>query len=41
MEFASADPSVVKAIRQRYLLNEWLRAAAKRRVPIQSERKRI
>jgi hypothetical protein len=31
MEFASADPSVVKSIRQRYLLNEWLRAAAKRR----------
>jgi hypothetical protein len=24
MEFASADPSVVKSIRQRYLLNEWL-----------------
>jgi len=31
MEFASADPSVVKSIRQRYLLNEWLRAAGKRR----------
>jgi hypothetical protein len=30
MEFASADPSVVKSIRQRYLLNEWLRAAGKR-----------
>jgi len=29
MEFASADPSVVKSIRQRYLLNEWLRAAGK------------
>ena len=28
MQFASADPSVVKSIRQRYLLNEWLRAAA-------------
>ena len=31
MEFASADPSVVKSIRQRYLLNEWLRAAGKQR----------
>ena len=31
MEFAGADPSVVKSIRQRYLLNEWLRAAGKRR----------
>ena len=31
MKFASADPSVVKSIRQRYLLNEWLRAAGKRR----------
>lgn len=31
MQFASADPSVVKSIRQRYLLNEWLRAAAKQR----------
>ena len=30
MEFASADPSIVKSIRQRYLLNEWLRAAGKR-----------
>src|SRR4051812_4832838 len=30
MEFASADPSVIKSIRQRYLLNEWLRAAGKR-----------
>jgi hypothetical protein len=30
MEFAGADPSVVKSIRQRYLLNEWLRAAGKR-----------
>ena len=30
MEFASADPSVVRSIRQRYLLNEWLRAAGKR-----------
>jgi hypothetical protein len=32
MEFESADPSVVKSIRQRYLLNEWLRAAGKRRL---------
>lgn len=31
MEFESADPSVVKSIRQRYLLNEWLRVAGKRR----------
>ncbi|MEH2608285.1 hypothetical protein [Bradyrhizobium sp. AZCC 1693] len=31
MEFASADPSVIKSIRQRYLLNEWLRAAGKQR----------
>ncbi|KRR00308.1 hypothetical protein [Bradyrhizobium valentinum] len=31
MEFASADPSVVKSIRQRYLLNEWLRAAGRQR----------
>ena len=30
MEFASADPSVIKSIRQRYLLNEWLRPAGKR-----------
>jgi hypothetical protein len=30
MEFASADPSVVKSIRQGYLLNEWLRAAGNR-----------
>jgi len=26
MEYASADPSVVKSIRQRVLLNAWLRA---------------
>jgi hypothetical protein len=32
MEFESADPSVVKSIRQRYLLNEWLRAVGKRRL---------
>ena len=31
MQFASADPSVVKSIRQRYLLNEWLRAAGRER----------
>jgi hypothetical protein len=31
MEFASSDPSVVRSIRQRYLLNTWLRAAAKHR----------
>ena len=29
MEFASADPSVVRSIKQRELLNTWLRAAAK------------
>ena len=31
MEFASADPSVVRSIRQRDLLNTWLRAAGKHR----------
>jgi hypothetical protein len=31
MEFASADPSVVRSIRQRELLNIWLRAAGKHR----------
>jgi len=30
MDFAGADPSVIKSIRQRYLLNEWLRLAGKR-----------
>jgi hypothetical protein len=30
MDFASADPSIIKSIRQRYLLNEWLRLAGKR-----------
>jgi hypothetical protein len=29
MEFASSDPSVVRSIRQRYLLNTWLRATAR------------
>ncbi|KWV61208.1 hypothetical protein AS156_25645 [Bradyrhizobium macuxiense] len=29
MEFASADPSVVKSITQRVLLNGWLRALRK------------
>jgi hypothetical protein len=29
MEFKSANPSVVKSIRQRYLLNAWLRALRK------------
>lgn len=29
MEFASADPSVVKSIKQRVLLNAWLRALRK------------
>jgi len=31
MQFESADPSVVRSIRQRCLLNEWLRAAGKQR----------
>ena len=31
MEFARADPTVVRSIRQRDLLNIWLRAAAKHR----------
>lgn len=30
MQFASADPSVIRSIRQRVLLNHWLRAARKR-----------
>jgi hypothetical protein len=38
MEFASADPSVIKSIRQRYLLNEWLRLAGKRPpLPLQQD----
>ena len=32
MEFVSSDPSVVRSIRQRYLLNTWLRAAARHRL---------
>jgi hypothetical protein len=31
MEFASANPSVVRSIRQRVLLNAWLRASRKQR----------
>jgi hypothetical protein len=31
MEFVSSDPSVVRSIRQRYLLNTWLRPAARHR----------
>ena len=31
MEFAHSDPSVVRSIRQRYLLNTWLRATARHR----------
>ena len=31
MEFESADPSVVRSIKQRDLLNAWLRAAGKHR----------
>ena len=31
MHFESTDPSVVKSIKQRELLNHWLRAAARRR----------
>jgi hypothetical protein len=30
MEFVSANPSVIRSIKQRVLLNEWLRAARKR-----------
>lgn len=30
MEFSSTDPSVIRSIKQRHLLNEWLRAAGKR-----------
>ena len=38
MEFASADPSVIKSIRQRYLLNEWLRLAGKQSpMPLQRD----
>jgi hypothetical protein len=32
MQFASANPSVVRSIKQRVLLNSWLRALRKRRV---------
>ena len=31
MEFESADPSVVRSIKQRELLNTWLRAVGKHR----------
>ena len=31
MQFASADPSLVRSIKQREFLNAWLRAAAKHR----------
>ena len=31
MEFDSANPSVVRSIKQRELLNDWLRAFDKRR----------
>jgi len=34
MEFAHSDPSVVRSIRQRYLLNTWLRAARHRPLPL-------
>jgi hypothetical protein len=34
MEFASANPSVVRSIKQRVLLNTWLRAAARKREPL-------
>jgi hypothetical protein len=33
MEFVSANPSVVRSIKQRVLLNNWLRAARKRDLP--------
>ncbi len=31
MEFVSANPSIIRSIKQRVLLNDWLRAARKRR----------
>jgi hypothetical protein len=34
MEFTSANPSVVRSVRQRDLLNAWLRALGKRRAPL-------
>jgi hypothetical protein len=38
MEFESADPSVVRSIKQRELLNAWLRAVGKLRIlPVVSE----
>jgi len=38
MEFENADPSVVRSIRQRDLLNTWSRAAGKhRRVPLRGD----
>jgi hypothetical protein len=38
MEFSSADPSVVKSIKQRVLLNAWLRAPRKQRaLPVLSD----
>lgn len=38
MEFESADPSVVRSIKQRELLNAWLRAAGKQRaLPVVAE----
>jgi hypothetical protein len=38
MEYESADPSVVKSIKQRELLNHWLRAATRHRpLPLHSD----
>lgn len=38
MEFANANPSIVRSIKQRVLLNTWLRAARRRRpLPLISE----
>jgi hypothetical protein len=38
MEYESADPSVVKSIKQRELLNHWLRAATRHRpLPLNSD----
>jgi hypothetical protein len=34
MEFTSANPSVVRSVRQRDLLNAWLRALGQRRAPL-------
>jgi len=37
VELESADPSVVRSIRQRDLLNTWLRAASRRSLPLRDD----